>query len=183
MIVLFSGPAAVGKSTICAELESSHGFKPIKSSGYLRALADEKGLEVTRNILQKIGDQLDLETNFSWLVEDVAKLEVHSQADQKYWYVDSVRKPMQIEHFRKSFGEKIFHIHIDAREAILTKRFDERLSNKDTTDYEKPYDEHIKHPNEISSRALGGVADLVIEYSDISAGEAVQLILDRGAIS
>lgn len=91
MILLLSGPAAAGKSTICEGLIEKHGFAPIKSSRYLRDLVDPPEREVTREVLQEIGDRLDVETDFNWLVQDVAIPQMAELHDQPFWLVDNVR--------------------------------------------------------------------------------------------
>lgn len=57
-ILLLSGPAAAGKSTICELLTDNHGFFPIKSSQHLRSLVELPEREITREVLQEIGDRL-----------------------------------------------------------------------------------------------------------------------------
>ena len=91
MILLLSGPAAAGKTTICELLTKRHGFAAIKSSRYLRTLVKPPKKVITREVLQEIGDQLDLDTDYNWLIADVAVPQMEAQKAQKLWFVDSVR--------------------------------------------------------------------------------------------
>lgn len=166
MIVLFSGPAAGGKSTICKILERHYSFVPIKSSKYLRKIALEQKQEITREALQEIGDRLDDETDFRWLVDVVAIPQIDALPNHQLWFVDSVRKKKQIEYFRSAFSTDVVHVHLTASEEVLQQRFIQRDVDHKTTRYEKPYDEHIRHPNEVSSRSLRNLADLVFDTSD-----------------
>ena len=72
LLLLLSGPVAVGKSGVANTLIKSHGFTSIKSSTYLRSKAASDGLNESRTVLQEAGDRLDSETDFKWLIDDVA---------------------------------------------------------------------------------------------------------------
>lgn len=181
MIVLFSGPAAAGKSSICSLLEERHEFAPIKSSTHLRSVVGKSDREVTREALQETGDRLDIETCYSWLVEDVAKPQMAARSEHNRWYVDSVRKPEQIERFVAAFPGQIFHVHIIAPDEVLRSRLLLRSTVGSGASYEKSFDEHVLHPNEISARSLGGVADLIIDTSINDASSACAQIIRKGS--
>lgn len=72
LLLLLSGPVAVGKSSVANALIKDHAFTNIKSSTYLRAQVASDGLNESRTNLQKTGDRLDDETDFKWLIDDVA---------------------------------------------------------------------------------------------------------------
>ena len=177
MIILLSGPAAVGKTTICQRLIEAHDFRLIKSSDHLRSIANQMGVEISRESLQSIGDDLDAETDYLWLVEQVAIPQMQKRPEHGRWIIDSVRKGRQVEHFRKKLSDGAKHIHIGAREDVVRERFEMRRADAGFGQYERTYSEHISHPNEISSRGLREVADFVLDYSEIGAGEACAQIL------
>jgi len=177
MILLLSGPAAVGKTTICETLASKHGFAAIKSSRHLRTLVQLPEREVTREILQEIGDRLDVETDFNWLVTDVAVPQIVAQQDQQFWFVDSVRKPEQIDRFSEVFPGKVLHCHVTAPDSVLKSRMQVRDESDGSFSYEKDYAKHVTHPNEVSARALGDVATLVIDTSRNDAFFACDTIM------
>lgn len=177
MILLLSGPAAAGKTTICESLTANHGFAAIKSSRHLRTLVQPTEREVTREVLQEIGDRLDVETDFNWLVTDVAIPQIDAQQDQKFWFVDSVRKPEQIDRFSEAFPGKVLHCHVTAPDSVLRFRMQARDESNGSLSYEKDYAEHVTHPNEVSARALGDVAKLVIDTSRIDALFACDTIM------
>ena len=176
MIVLFSGPAAGGKSSICRELEQEMNFLPIKSSSYLKRIAVSKSIPITREALQAIGDDLDTKTEYAWIIDEVAIPQLGEKKDHCNWYVDSVRKPKQVELFRSKFQELILHVHVSAPENVLRERFEFRRNQNLDRSYEKNYDEHIEHPNEISARSLGDISDYVIDSSSMSPEEACRII-------
>lgn len=161
-IILLSGPLAVGKTAVAHELSRSFGYKKISSSTYLRALAEELGIPESREALQNIGDQLDEQSNFSWLAMEVAAKQLADDPTQMRWFVDAVRKPQQIEHFRNMFP-CISHFHVTASEDILRGRFFQRSRESDDVNSVGSYEKSISHPNEFSSRALEAIADAVID--------------------
>tara|TARA_R100001163_G_C4964848_1_gene127138 strand:+ start:24 stop:587 length:564 start_codon:yes stop_codon:yes gene_type:complete len=179
MILLLSGPAAAGKSTICKRLAEKHDFAPIKSSSYLRRLIEPQEREVTREILQEIGDRLDVETDFNWIVDDVALPQMAANQDQQFWFVDSVRKAEQIDRFLIAFPEQVLHCHVTAPDEVLKSRLQNRSAAEGNHSYEKTFAEHNAHPNEVSARSLGGFAELVVDTSKDDPRSAIDAIMER----
>lgn len=171
MLVLLSGPVAVGKTTLRQVLMAAHQFDYVRSSGYLKELAKQRNLGGERTGLQDLGDELDRLTDFRWLLDEVAKPGIAASTDQRRWLVDAVRKQRQVEHFRAAYGDAVLHVHLNAGEAVLRKRYAER---NDAT----PYDVAILHDNEIASRGLIAIADLVIDTGSTTVEEAARLIVD-----
>lgn len=163
-ILLISGPLAVGKTSIRDILVHSYGYAVLQSSSYLRALAAKRGIAIERTTLQTLGDSLDLETQYSWIVIDIALPQIQATPDQRLWIVDSVRKVEQIALFRKHFGSAVTHVHFTCPEFILKKRYETRNRQDDSTGYE----DAISHPNEIASRSLLRIADRVLDLQDLS---------------
>ena len=159
-IVLLSGPLACGKSVVSMELSNRHGFSKISSSGYLKSNLGNQ--VVSRENLQNLGDLLDEETDFSWVVNSVAKPQIKQGPEHKFWYVDAVRKARQIEHFKNEL-EHTFHVHLHAPDSICEQRYSERERADDAF---KSYRDAILHPNEVASRSLHQCCDLAIDISD-----------------
>lgn len=164
-IVLLSGPIAVGKSSVAATLVDLGGFRKIRSSLYLAEIASTNSVASDRNGLQKLGDELDEKTDYRWIVDDVAAPALRADKDHCLWLMDSVRKERQVKHFREQFGKQVAHIHLAAPEHLLLSRYNSRLERGEEYIGNTSYQEAIEHPNEISSRLLEGVADLVIDVS------------------
>lgn len=154
-ILLLSGPFRVGKSTLADLLIAQHGFRKISSGGYLRSLLDGEGAE-HRPSLQGLGDRLDAQTDYRWLIDPLAKGAIDASPEHARWLIDAVRKPRQVEHFRAEFPSAVRHIHLTADEALLQSRYTEGLD---------AYRRDLAHPNEQSSRSLGAIADLTIDMS------------------
>lgn len=158
-IILLSGPFKVGKSTLTTELEKSFSFRKVSSSGYLRALIpniDQLNEAESRLQLQEKGDQLDIDSDYMWVIDPVTTSVIAQNPNNLNWLVDAVRKKRQVEHFRERFGSSLTHVHLTAPEAILRSR-------SSLTD--EVYERAINHPNEVNARALGKFADQVFDTS------------------
>lgn len=175
-LLLLSGPVASGKSLVAQELMQAHGFKRIKSSGHLLTIAARENVSSDRRGLQELGDRLDLQTDYKWVV-DIAEQAINASDSGDLWLLDSVRKERQIFHFRNKYGKSVLHVHLHAPEAILRERYDERRRTEKSNACDSSYDSVIQHTNEISSRALICLADLVIDTSKTSPKAAAEEIL------
>lgn len=172
-ILLLSGAQAVGKSTVASALRDTYGFSPISSSGYLRQISDEKRVDANRLNLQEIGDALDEETDFEWIVAGVAGPLVMAHPHVHYWLVDSVRKHRQVHHFRAKFGEAVRHVHLRAPEDVLRSRYQLRAESYDT-----PYEARVLHPNEVSARSLYATADASFDTTVSPAPQIAESIFN-----
>jgi hypothetical protein len=178
LLLLLSGPVAVGKSGAANALVKYHGFVNIKSSAYLRAKASSNGISESRTNLQKTGDRLDDQTDFKWLIDDVAVPAIASNPSNAWWLLDSVRKKRQVDHFRDRFGRCIFHVHFIAPEPTIEARYNDRLLAGDESG-NIPYATAIAHTNELSSRSLIDVADFLVDLTSASSEAAGLAIVEK----
>jgi len=173
-LVLLSGPVAVGKTSVRNSLVDAYGFQYVRSSAYLSGLLSKQSLHDTRLSLQDLGDELDHRTDYRWVLDEVARPGIDALPQQKLWLIDAVRKARQIEHFREAFGSSIIHVHLTADEAVLSQRYASRLTpTGDTTSYATA----IQHDNEIASRGLMALADLVVDTGVQSPEEVARKIV------
>lgn len=171
MLILLSGPVAAGKTTLRQALLGEHGFEYVRSSGYLKQLMERRGETETRTALQNLGDELDLQTDYRWLLDAVVSTAFEASPAQRRWLVDAVRKHRQVEHFRASYGMAVLHVHLYADEAVLRDRYGKRGDSI-------PYDVAIEHDNEVAARSLIDVADLIIDTGSESAERAADQIVE-----
>jgi hypothetical protein len=162
-IVLLSGPIAVGKTSLRNVLVAQHEFEYVRSSNYLRELVQRESGKEKRSSLQDLGDELDLRTDYRWLLEDVAMPGFAAAPQIHRWLVDAVRKSRQIAHFRERFGTVVLHVHLTASEEILQARYKSRMETMPEVADLTSYDAAINHDNEKLSRGLIDIADLVID--------------------
>ena len=159
--ILFSGPIAVGKSTVAGILIEEFGFQKIKTGSYLRRLATDRGIPFTRSHLQNLGDQLDKETGYRWVIDEVVKRAILDNPIQKHWIVDAVRKTEQVKYFKQSFPE-VLHVHFFAAEHVLKSRYLARIDENDR-EGGVSYETAISHTNEKSARSLMSIGDICID--------------------
>ena len=178
IVLLLSGPVAVGKSTLATQLVEGHGFRTLRSGNHLRSLATQLGTDPNRRALQELGDALDLRTDYLWLVDDMALPQIEAAPGHARWLLDSVRKERQIEHFRSRFPY-VVHVHLIATEEVLRARYGARLAAGGQYEGGTPYDVAFGHPNEVASRGLIRIADYVVGSTSDSVVEAVLAKLAR----
>lgn len=171
-LLLLSGPMASGKTSVSAALQEHHGFLPISSGSYLRAQLVARNKQLDRYNLQELGDSLDKATDFSWLIESVAKPAIEARLDIDNWLIDAVRKPRQVELFRHCFGRAVRHVHIVAPDSVLVQRYVERGGSL-LVDYQAS----VLHPNEQSARSLAGFADKVLDTERYTSLEIANHIM------
>lgn len=172
-LILLSGPVAVGKTSVANSLTSHLGFERVRSGTFLQNKAKELGSQADRASLQALGDKLDDETDYRWIVDDVAAVAIRNNISQNSWLIDAVRKDKQVEHFRSTFGNVVLHIHLIADECSLKDRYEKRLASGGEYDGKIQYEEAILHPNEQASRSLKSCADLVVDVEGKSIEQVV----------
>lgn len=173
-ILLLSGPIAVGKSSVANLLIANEGFFRISSGAFLQSKANDLGLAQTRANLQALGDRLDQETNFKWVVDEVVQRALKANPAQKHWLVDAVRKKDQVKYFRAIYGHTVKHVFLSADESTLKQRFRERLVTDNSYLEEVSYEKAVLHPNENASRQLKDIADLVVNVEGKSVEKVVE---------
>ncbi|SEB11874.1 DEAD/DEAH box helicase family protein [Paraburkholderia sartisoli] len=179
LLVLLSGPLAVGKTTLRHCLVTTHGFDYVRSSAFLTEQAQREGLPADRRGLQELGDRLDAETDYRWIVDEVALPSMAACADKNRWLVDAVRKPRQVEHFKSLEQIKVIHVHLTAPEDVLRLRYETRLVASAAAPSAPSYEAAISHPNEVAARGLIRIADIVADVTDENMAELAQLIISR----
>lgn len=171
-LLLLSGPMASGKTSVSAALQEHFGFFQISSSYFLRAQLVGQGEVPDRHKLQELGDSLDRATDFSWVIDSVAIPEINARPDIDNWLLDAVRKSRQVELFKLHFVGVVMHVHLDAHESVLQQRHAERGLN-----HLAEYHANVRHPNELSARSLGSMADKVFDTETLTVLEIARQII------
>ncbi len=177
--MLLSGPIAVGKSAIATELINVYNFATIKSGGFLADLAKQQDMPVNRETLQQLGDTLDTQTDYRWLIDEVATPAIKAKPSADEWLLDSVRKERQVQHFRAHFKAAVAHVHLTAPESVLRERYAKRLELLGHYLGSTPYDVVTQHPNETSARSLSSIADFTVDVAEMLPSQAAALVVGR----
>lgn len=157
-------------------LISDHGFGAIRSSEYLRKVAAKQDGGSDRLDLQELGDALDVQTDYRWVVDSVARPAIAAESGRRRWLFDAVRKKRQVEHFKATFGAVVFHLHLNAPEDVLRTRYEQRLIAQGKP-VEGAYDRAVAHDNEQQSRGLIQFADAIVETYPVSIDEVLERAL------
>lgn len=165
-VILLSGAVCAGKTAVATQLQDNHGFTRLSTSGHLRDFAQTMG--DSRLELQELGDLRDEQTDFAWVVDDVARPAVDANPHIEFWLLDAARKPRQVDHLRRFFGNAVWHVHLTAPEEVLADRYVKRARPGDAD-----YATTILHPNEQAARSLAPLADITFDTHQHTAAEIV----------
>jgi len=164
---------ACGKTSISEMLQARYGFLPVSSGAYLRAELAARNQVLDRHNLQELGDALDDETDFSWLIDSVAIPVITVRPDVDNWLLDAVRKPRQVELFRLRFAGAVRHVHLLASETELKRRYALRNPHQLSQ-----YEADVLHPNEQSARSLAALADRILDTDKLIPSDIADQIME-----
>jgi adenylosuccinate synthase len=120
-IVLISGHLCTGKSELARSLQEEFGYHIVKSSDILKGIARERGDRDDRLSLQRLGDQMDQETDGKWLHEQVFN-HCASLSSNVQVVIDNIRTHGQLTHFRASHYFDATHVHLYVADIKETER-------------------------------------------------------------
>ena len=156
-VVIFSGKVGSGKTTVADLLVQSFGVHLFKTRTFLKAQAE--GIALERRAFQEFGQRLDQRTGGAW-VQKALQAAAEGLPASAVVALDAVRMLGQVEAIRRAYGRRVFHVHLDASDEELARRYKAR-----------PGDEIKELPNyaavqldktERNVPRLADVADVVI---------------------
>jgi adenylosuccinate synthase len=112
--------------------------------------------------MQRYGNRLDKRTNGQWVCDALVRHQ-HEFVDGGPIVVDAVRILKQVEAIRKAFGDRAYHIHLEAPVNVLAGRYAKRSSPGFVE--LASYDEVGKDSTERRIEELSHSADVVIDTS------------------
>lgn len=174
LVVVMSGPIAVGKSSVISELVHRCEGVRVSTRSIIQAL---RPVPSERGPLQAAGEELDRETGGRW-VADALAARTSDFATAGIVVVDSIRIQGQIEHLRERFGGRVRHMHLTARLDVLEARFAARKAADDPAVREfATYAEARSNPTEAAVEAMAGTADLTIDTSELTPAAVADKVL------
>jgi adenylosuccinate synthase len=179
-VVVISGHLCSGKSELASELEGRFGFRVVKSSEILSALAGKEGAPDDRSSLQNFGDEMDRRTDGAWLFDEVARV-AESLDSAQLVVVDNVRTLKQLEHFRRSALLSAFHVHLYILDsAERERRWRARAAESGTgLDLLQLYPDADLMKNEEDILAFKRDADVRVETSRSDNGDTLVRVAGR----
>lgn len=153
MVIGLTGTLASGKGVV-SEYFKERGYVYLSLSDELRALARERGIELTRENLQNLGDEMRAKEGVGFLAKLVVKRIKENNYEKAI--VDGIRNPGEIIELKKL--SDFILIAVDAPRELRFKRILERNREKDP----RIWDEFVL----VDSRDRG--------IGQISTGQAVE---------
>jgi uncharacterized protein YprB with RNaseH-like and TPR domain/predicted nuclease with RNAse H fold/dephospho-CoA kinase len=117
-VIGLSGPISSGKTTAGRHLES-FGFSYGRYSLVLKEMLQERGIPVSRESLQQIGEDVYRSPGQRWLCQELLK----RMPESGDLVIDGLRHPEDHSFLVEKFGPDFLHIHIDAPACVRLKRY------------------------------------------------------------
>ena len=132
-VIGISGRIAAGKTTAGKHIEQQ-GFNYGRFSQILEKVLSESKMKITRENLQKIGQNINQEKKQRWLGYQIAK----ACEDKDKIVIDGMRHPEDYSFLVETFGPGFKQIHIETNEEIRRTRYiDNGHSNNEFSDASK----------------------------------------------
>ena len=162
-VVGLSGPISSGKTTAGKYLKSL-GFAYGRYSQVLQVLLQERGIPVTRESLQRVGEEVYEGRGQRWLGSELIK----RMPETGDLVIDGLRHPEDHSFLNEKFGPDFIHIHIDAPESIRRQRyFDEGTSEDFTKAVTHPVESNIPKLADLAHTRIQNVGTLNAFLSEI----------------
>ncbi|MDE0087269.1 MAG: AAA family ATPase [Candidatus Poribacteria bacterium] len=175
--IAFSGEICSGKSSVTKVLVEQYGFSRVSTGEYLFNRAIQEGLNTERQSLQEFGDMLDQETGGYWLVDLVENIDWEGKEPPKL-ILDSVRKDFQISILKDKYSGIFLHVHLEAPDNILKKRFYARKKAKENYDQHITYEEAKQNPTEAKVGSLLPLADIKFDTEEYNSQDIANQVIE-----
>ena len=157
-LIVISGGVVSGKSVLADKLNKCYQFEVIKTSDIIQRFMQEH-IKRNRKSLQRQGNQLDIETNYNWIAEEVAR-EIKNNDHHNQVVLEGVRKPQQFDRILKQIGHRyVWHVHLSVASTTQKERFE---ASERTKDSGLRFEDAINDDSEREVSKLAQMADLVI---------------------
>jgi dephospho-CoA kinase len=117
-VIGLSGPIAAGKTTAGAFLQSK-GFHYGRFSMVIGDLVQKRGMHVSRETLQQVGQEINETRGQRWL----GKKLIQMLPKQGNLVIDGLRFPEDHAFLVETFGPGFLHIHIESPESVRLERY------------------------------------------------------------
>jgi dephospho-CoA kinase len=130
-ILGITGTMGAGKGTIVDYLTSRHGFKHFSVRGYLIGIIKARGMEVNRDSMVIIANELRAKNKPSFIVEELFK---EAQLSGTDCIIESIRTPGEVSALKEKGNFSLFSV--DADRKLRYERIVKRGSETDLVSLE-----------------------------------------------
>ncbi|WP_433587997.1 adenylosuccinate synthetase [Pseudomonas koreensis] len=169
--IVLSGRVCAGKTTLAMLLVKNACAELIKTKELIKLVLPGTG--ASRRALHNAGLRLDRETQGTWIAQTL-NARIVNDKDLSLVVIDAVRSADQIRSLRNS-GWLVTHVHLQASEPVLTKRYEDRDNSADAADY----GEVSGFSTERHSNALAKIADVVIDSDRCNQDDVYARVIAR----
>lgn len=169
--IVLSGRVCSGKTTLAKLLVAKSGAELVKTKELIQLFLPSTG--TSRRARHNAGLKLDRETRGTW-VADTLNARLVNDKDLSLVVVDSIRSADQVRCLRNS-GWLVTHVHLQASEPVLTKRYEDRGNPTELSSYS----EVSGFSTERHSNALAKIADVVIDSDRCSQEDVYARVIAR----
>lgn len=172
--IVLSGKVCAGKSTLAVQLRDKAGAVLVKSKELIYERLPNTSR--TRRPSQLAGQRLDRETGGRWLAEALNERVMNVDAEKpiELLVIDAVRIADQV-HFLRQSGWSVIHVHLEASEEALARRYASRPKAAEL----ETYADLSKNWTERHVNLLANVADVVIETDRCNADDVFARVVAR----
>ncbi len=129
MIIGVTGYLASGKDTV-GDMLVEKKFVTFSCSDYLREVVKKRKLEITRDNLVEVGNELREKHGSGFLADELVKKIKECQKEKDNFVIESIRTVQEVKTFQENFDDFIL-VFVDADPKIRYKRAKSRLREKE----------------------------------------------------
>jgi dephospho-CoA kinase len=183
IIIGITGTLGAGKGTVVQYLVNEMGFVHFSVRGYITQEIIKRGLEVDRNSMTDVANDLRLKHSPSYIVDRLYEEAAQTGND---CVIESIRTPGEIESLRRK--GKFFLFAVDAPVKVRFDRIKKRASETDDVDFQtfvlnETREMTSDDPHKQNLKKCIEMADFVFNNSDAISGLEKQVAAAIHSIS
>ncbi len=163
IIIGITGTLGAGKGTIVDFLMKKKGYEYYSVRGYLVEEINKQGLEVNRDSMTSVANELRAQHSPSYIVDELYN---RAKTQGKNCVIESIRTPGEIESLREKNNFYLFAV--DANPKVRFQRIKTRASETDKVDFEtflanEKREMDTEDPNKQNLQKCIAMADYIFE--------------------
>ena len=173
-IIGITGTLGAGKGTIVDYLTTHHGFKHFSVRGYLIKIINQKGMEVNRDSMVAIANELRATNSPSFIAEELFKEAMESGQN---CIIESIRTLGEVNALKAKGNFSLFAV--DANRKLRYERIVERASETDRISFDTFVENEEREMNSIDPNKQNIAACMILaDYTFTNDGSLEKLYKD-----